>query len=364
MAPYLAPINHTVVRTPFHLSKIASVITLLALCLGLTGCLSRSGSDQASFFNLLQSDGIQEVALELDLSAVRAKSDEPQAGTLRWQHPCGRAYAIPVEVSTRGNSRRTYCNFPPLKLDLGEGQVVQGRPLIPESYKLVSHCLDSDADEQLVLKEFLAYRLYEELTPISFRTHLLKITYRDANGQEERHWAILLEDKNELAERLDARLLAGDASVQTVAADEYSLFTVFQYMIGNTDWNLGRRHNLKFIRTQDSSLPVPVPYDFDFSGLVDAPYAKPHPDLPIHDVQQRFFQWRGRDRAQLKPVLEYLAGKKGALLDRIETVPGLQAKEKNRARAYLESFFQTMDQLLEHDVRMVESLPLDHSDLS
>jgi hypothetical protein len=53
---------------------------------------------------------------------------------------------------------------------------------------------------------------------------------------------------------------------------------------------------------------VPVPYDFDLSGAVGAPYARPDRDLPIETVQQRLYLgqcWPGQDLdAALRPFLD------------------------------------------------------------
>ena len=63
--------------------------------------------------------------------------------------------------------------------------------------------------------------------------------------------------------------------------------SVFQYMVGNTDWSMVRFHNVEVSRTP-RGVYVPVPYDFDWTGLVSTRYARPNEGLGIRSVRQRF----------------------------------------------------------------------------
>ena len=64
---------------------------------------------------------------------------------------------------------------------------------------------------------------------------------------------------------------------------------VFEYMIGNTDWSVPYLHNIRlFDNGQAGSLPVP--YDFDYSGIVEASYAIPPEQLGIQSVRERLYR--------------------------------------------------------------------------
>jgi hypothetical protein len=65
---------------------------------------------------------------------------------------------------------------------------------------------------------------------------------------------------------------------------------LFEFMIGNTDWFIQNRHNLEFVVVPGHNLLVPIPYDFDYSGLVNAPYAVHHTSLELPSVEIRYYQ--------------------------------------------------------------------------
>src|SRR5690606_36094724 len=142
------------------------------------------------------------------------------------------------------------------------------------------------------------FKLYNELTDNSFKAQLVKVKYCDSEKKQEpiERFGFLIEHPRELADRMDGRILGEAYGVpKNIHLPAYKVFTLFQYMIGNTDWGLSNRHNVELVECQVDGvrLPVPVPYDFDFCGLVDAPYAIPHHSHRIQDVKERFFQWRG-----------------------------------------------------------------------
>src|SRR5690606_9238581 len=71
--------------------------------------------------------------------------------------------------------------------------------------KLVTHCLDDKNDgQENLLKEYLAYKLYNELTDQSYRVQLIRINYVDTKGKVSkiRRYGIIIEDTDEMAERL------------------------------------------------------------------------------------------------------------------------------------------------------------------
>src|SRR5690606_2571982 len=145
------------------------------------------------------------------------------------------------------------------------------------------------AYEQYVLKEYLAYRLYNALTDKSLRVRLARVTYRDSRrrGRAVERYALFVEHFDALAARLGGAVVP-PAEVRPTDFDPQSLaiFELFEYMIGNTDWSVVAGHNVVHIREPDGAVTA-VPFDFDFSGLVNASYALPPEQLPIRSVTQR-----------------------------------------------------------------------------
>jgi hypothetical protein len=116
-------------------------------------------------------------------------------------------------------------------------------------------------------------------------------------------------------------------------------------MIGNTDWSLDNRHNAVLIQPKgiETSIPFPVPYDFDFSGMVNAPYAKPSGHLPIQHVKERFFQWRGGQKEDFSKTLVLFSTKKAEIMASCQKFELLNEESKAEVLTYLGSFFAMLD---------------------
>lgn len=257
--------------------------------------------------------------------------------------------AQPLKVSLRGHSRARVCDFPPLRLnfpaDVNGHSVFAGQ----DKLKLVTHCRNYDRGEQDLLEEYLAYRILNVLTDLSFHVRLLRIHYDDSDGvlpaEAARRYAFVIESREEFSARTSARnvVLAGfprHGHDQGQAA----LIYVFQYLIANTDWMLlkadyddGCCHNLELFQL-DSRL-ILVPYDFDVAGLINARYAFPDAQLRIKRVTQRLYRGLCTDRAILRDALRRVRSKRAEILALTGAIPGLEPDNAERARKYLDDFF-------------------------
>ncbi len=193
----------------------------------------------------------------------------------RWEHP------IQAKIRLRGRFRRMNCDFPPIKIKIPKAQLAS-LGLQPQfnDFKLVTHCLFSPfMGNTLVLREYMAYKLYQALTPKSFRVQLLRITYIDTgNGDKKtKRYGFLIEDKDELAARLHSTKVDTPFGIDLEQIDpqQLHLMVLFQLLIGNYDWDLNMGRNIAFFYSEACGCYVPVPYDFDFSDLVHAPYRNP-----------------------------------------------------------------------------------------
>ncbi len=252
-----------------------------------------------------------------------------------------------LEARPRGVFRKANCAFPPLKIRFPDEVLEAGGFMDYPTLKLVTHCQEDPAYDQLILKEYLIFKLYNILTDNGFKTQLTKITYCDSYKRHENieRFGFLIEHPRELADRMNGRILGEKyGAPRNIHKPQYKIFTLFQYMIGNTDWGLSNRHNVKLIQpnTGDLKIPMPIPYDFDFCGLVDAPYAIPHHNHPIKDVKERYFQWRGGEE-DFTDVFDLFKSKKEALLAVCENCEYITEKSKAEMLGYLESFFVLLD---------------------
>jgi len=246
-----------------------------------------------------------------------------------------------MELSRRGVTRKKICDFPPIKLKFPKSNLKDKGFSSLNNYKLVTHCMEGEND--LVLKEYLTYKLFNQLTEKSFRVKLAKIRYIDESGEvpDDIHFGFLIEGNKELASRLDGKLIDPEKlKITSVDKDQYKKMVVFQYMIANTDWNLSKGHNIKWVQTSSSEVPTPIPYDFDYCGLVNAPYAVPHPQIPIKNVRQRYLQWRGKSKEELKPVCKNFTANKDVLIKACQEFENLTDTSKAEMVSFLETFFE------------------------
>lgn len=202
---------------------------------------------------------------------------------------------LAVQLSARGHFRlrRDVCAFPPLRLvlDSAARRAARGTPFAGQrALKLVTHC--RDAYERQPPREYLAYRAQALLGLPGLRARLVRARYVDAGdpSRARERWAVLLESERELADRMGGRVLtARNGRWDELGGDQGLSLALFAYFLGNTDWSLAYLHNVRLVATDTGVLPIG--YDYDFSGLVDAPYATPDPRLGIARVRDRI--WRG-----------------------------------------------------------------------
>ena len=246
----------------------------------------------AAFF---ESQDPIEVILTTNIGKIRGdKSENPpwRPATLSYEGADGKVVTVPLQVRTRGIWRLRMCEFPPLRLNFSgetsKGTIFSGL----DKPKLVSYCHDMDAYEQYILQEYQLYRIYQLLTPVSHRARLLKLVYADsADGKvRARRYGFIMEEPGALAARLGGKVLE-QKGAQPGDLDPFqdALFGVFQYFIGNTDFSEAGLHNVELFFNNEG-VAMPIAYDFDFAGAVNARYAVPDSSLSIPNVRQRLFR--------------------------------------------------------------------------
>ena len=302
-----------------------------------------------SIFETLSTEERLQITLTADFSyLLENKYDENyQQAFLSYSKNDGNQQ-LEVKVRARGKFRRKTCDFPPLKLKFKKGALKDlGIRTNHKSLKLVTHCMDAPDAEQNLIKEYLAYQMFNTLTDQSFRVKLIEVTYQDAKGVEEpvKRMGFLIENTNEMAERLGGEECEQCYNTQLSQLDvRYChLLTMFQYMIGNTDWNPQMMHNVKVVNLPTQDKPVLVPYDFDFSGLVNASYARPNPDYKQTDIRQRIYMHKVEDFNEVKPIIRFFKVKEKEILQLVKDNDYLTKKNKRDTMQFLRSFFSLLD---------------------
>lgn len=298
-----------------------------------------------TFFHLVQMDGVTEVTITANFDSIiansRTKDYEP--GKFEVRHSKKDKTVLRVKLRARGKSRRMMCEFPPLKLKFNK-ENLDSNGLEPfNEFKLVTHCMEEKADlNENILREFLIYKLLNQLTPYSFRAGLVKITYINTGHsfKKSTHWGIIIEDAESLAYRNNCHNLAKQViNLDSLERYQEKLNSVFQYMIGNADWSYMMARNMELIQMQDGKI-IPVPYDFDYSGLVKAPYARANSALGQKTVLDRVFLGSATSYSELADVLNFFLSQEANLMETISDFKQLDFDTRLDMKDYVSQFFK------------------------
>ena len=283
------------------------------------------------------------------------------AGELSYQDADGREVVLPIEIRTRGNTRRNkkYCDFPPLRLRFaarGSDSLFAGHRVL----KLVTHCKNKDSYDQYVLQEYLAYRVYNQLSELGHRVRLVRVSYVEANGRPRTtRYGVFLEDWKSVAARngVAAAEIDGAVNIDKLSIPDANRVALFQYLIGNPDWSMlwpephgNCCHNTKPLLTPEGTV-VPLPYDFDFSGIVDTPYAVAKGGRS--NVRMRRFGGLCATSAELPAVLPLFRAQREAIYALYRDQDGVSRSRRSKALKYLDGFYRVIDDPVQVERRLL-----------
>ncbi|MEJ2581382.1 MAG: hypothetical protein P8127_07070 [Acidobacteriota bacterium] len=311
---------------------------------------------------LFSADATLEITI---LGSLKRLARSTSTGTVvPGQVELGGRTTIPMVLSKYGLSRLEECTLPLLKIDLDEMRV-RGTPLEGlRTVRLVTPCHHGSTWDRFILLEYLAYRSYMVIADPALRVRLVVTRFVDTERPsfDETGLSFFLEDIGAAAERHGMEWIDIEAQpVDALDPSQLARFALFQFMIGNTDWSAvagaeGQRccHNVAVLGSDGDPVNTLLPFDFDFSGLVDAPYALPDESLPIRHVTQRVYRGFCASNEYL-PAAITLFNEKRPELERLFTNLGLPAaKARKRALKYIDSFYATIN-----DPRKVKSRIID-----
>jgi len=304
--------------------------------------------EKMNLFDYLVRDSIREVELTMNFDTLEFYKikETYQKAILSFATANGSMDTLKVRLHTRGKMRKRVCLYPSLKLKFKK-KGLRALGLSEENkYKLVCQCKDGQDAEQLLLKEYLAYKFYNLISDDSYQVHLFKIKYNDtASGESKSRYAFMLETEDAMAKRRGGRSLErSDFVKENISRKRIVQMSIFQYMIGNTDWSISYFHNVKLVSSPDGKMINPIPYDFDYSGLVNAPYAIPNPDLgDLEYVTDRWFMASGCSESEILVHLKQFREKKEAITNAWESFDLLNKRSRKHIEKFMNSFFKTID---------------------
>ncbi len=256
---------------------------------------------------------------------------------------------IKVKIRKRGNYRLKNCYFPPVTIKLNK-EVTRNTPFEGhKKIKLVMPCLQQKDKNDNVIKEYLAYKLFELISPYHFKTRLADLTFDEIKGDKIKTHnikGILIEDDKAVANRFNGKVYkrySHPLNHEPIASVKNALF---QYMIGNTDFSQAYLHNMKVIFVENNM--IPLPYDFDMSGLVNCSYAVVSQiqgeSLGLTSVKQRKYRGFVRKKTVFNQVRQEILEQREnmfSIMDKNKKYFS-NPKEFEVARKYILSFFDIL----------------------
>lgn len=305
--------------------------------------------DISTMFKTLQQEDIIKMTIETNTKLLVSKKykEDWQPIKLTFNNASEESLEWTGKTRARGNIRKQVCYYPPMKIKLKKKWLVKnGLDSSFNDLKLVVGCKKGDYYGELVLKEYLTYKLYEVLTDYSFRTQLAEIEFIDTGGKWKPYttYAFFIENEDEMATRLNARCAKPKRlRSKYIYADQLDKMALFEYMVGNTDWSVHTSHNVRILKCNDYPLPLPVAYDFDYSGLVNAPYAIHGEGIDLDHITQRLYLGMCREEGVIEKQIPLFQEKKAQFYKVVQDFPYLDKKEKKGILKYLDDFYEVID---------------------
>ena len=265
---------------------------------------------------------------------------------MRWLGEKGDTVTADVQLATRGHYRLRTCSVVPLKVYFDKEKTKGSEFGGQASIKLTAHCQKADRYAQNIYIEYAVYGMYNALTSISLKARLATINWEDPKdpGFTITRPGFWTEEDDDMAARNRGKILmqtGGNAA--EMDPWQMAVTDVFQYMVGNTDFSLSYLHNIRIIQTDTSINFFPMAYDFDWTGLVDAPYAKPDYRLPVKRVTDRLYRGGCHPPELLTKVFAHFKAKKSEIYGTLTEIKGLTPERVKEATQYLDEFYKFID---------------------
>jgi len=297
---------------------------------------------------------------------LRQASKKPTfPGVLRYTEEDGTEVFLDVDVTTRGKSRLETCSFPPLGINLKRKQVNSTIFAGQNKLKLVTQCDRGHAYRRYLNQEYTIYKIYNRLSDHSFRVRMLQVNYRDSTGgrKDKVQPAFFIESDRAAAERLGmAPIDINVVNLSQLEPFELSTFTLFQFMIGNTDWSVrkgpadeGCCHNGKVIAPAEPNARwVVLPYDFDQAGLINARYSAPSERLPIRSVRQRLYRGFCGSIVHLDATIALFNDHRSAIENLVANGPGGPSRNKS-ALKFVRDFYEIVNDPKKRQKKIIDA---------
>ncbi len=325
--------------------KIAFRTRLTGILLIFLGIWPALSAQDLSLFDFIGSLASAELYIETNVRDLLRKKDQYQPAHIYIRSDSGIALDTMGEIRARGKMRKQHCYVPPTKIRFDKKYLQSRRWIDYPTLKIVNACTLNDLSETYIELEYLLYKIYNLITENSFKACRAVIHYLDTEEKKNpiELPGFILEHEDQLSERL-----GGDIYQVSVFRSHhldrkaYILFSVFQFMIGNTDWKVSTKHNLEVVKVDSERTFYPVPYDFDYAGVVNAAYAVPHESLPIKSVTERLYLGPCQTEEEINEIRTLFLDKKASINQLIDQHLS-SSRSRNACHDYLDEFFGILE---------------------
>ena len=287
------------------------------------------------------------IETDLDSLIINKRSGTDQPATITFKGENQTDLKFQIKVKARGKYRRVKCDIPPLKLNFSKSEISDlGLYRFFDKLKLVTHCYLDGSVNNAILKEHWVYKLYNNVSNHSFNTNQYSITYQHTNDPNRKieGEGFIIEPNNEMAFRNDAELIDSlGVRLKDITPKSFHQLNMFNYMIGNTDWNIIMQKNVKFLRIKNEKNLIAVPYDFDNCKFVDAPYMIYYPDAKVVKTDNRYIKEKFLSKEALHQEMAFFKSKNNdTQLHCYLKCNKLLRSEKLNMKSYLNQFFKKL----------------------
>jgi hypothetical protein len=309
----------------------------------------RSDSGKKNF-GLFDSDEPIEITLRFDMTSYLKKKANENSLKANITFHIGETDSLSrdIKLKTRGIFRNKYCDYSPIELIFDKANFGYDDLDKISKIKLVPECSSGGQNEDYILKEYLVYKIYNILTDTSFRVRLLTINYIDTEKDRKpvKQFGFLIEPLEMLTERTNtAQIKSRMLDQKFILPRIMDRISIFNYMIGNYDWSIPGQHNVKIIKpmiVDTLQLGIGIPYDFDWSGVVNAAYAIPAEKAGVQSVRERIFLGMCRTKKDYQDQLALFLQKKDEIYREINEFTYLNQREKKDITGFLDGFFDQL----------------------
>lgn len=351
---------------PFGRGAVAALLGLALLAHGLP---IAAQDDSPRTPKLFESDEILSLTISAPWQELekKRKYQGTYPATLEYLDHTGKSITLDLTVERRGVKRQETCRIPPIRLRFEKEAVKETMFRGEKSLKMVTHCQNSDRYDQYYLLEMMAYQMYNRVTDYSFRVQPLSVTYKDSKkgDVEADRFAFVIEDDSDVAKRNGLKKLeVPKIFPHWQESAPTSDFALFQYMISNLDWSALRGpegedccHNVKLIAPrpfEPGDKAIPVPYDFDSSGIVNTPYAAPPEGLGVNSVTQRLYRGFCSHNDTMEASRQKYLSLENDIMAVLDSDARLTDRSKKKAVGFLERFYDILKDDKDFDRQIIQ----------